>query len=159
MFIPDANFGVSYTRDEFYLGFSMTNMLRSAIKFSSEQDNKYKELGHFFLTGGYHIALPSDDWQIEPSVLIKSSDAVFKSLQVDINTLVYYKDTYWGGLSYRTNDALVFIAGLRYDQFYFSYAFDFTLTDIRNHSFGTHEFSFAVKFGDNARRYRWLNRY
>jgi len=27
------------------------------------------------------------------------------------------------------------------------------------HSYGSHEFMVAIKFGDNARRYRWLNRY
>jgi len=30
---------------------------------------------------------------------------------------------------------------------------------IEDNSFGTHEFIFAAQFGDNARRYRWLNRY
>ncbi len=44
--------------------------------------------------------------------------------------------------------------GLKYDRFYFAYAFDFTLTEIRKQSLGTHEFSLAVKFGTNARRYQ-----
>ena len=30
-------------------------------------------------------------------------------------------------------------------------------TDIRKQSFGTHELTLAVKFGESARRYRWLN--
>jgi len=46
--------------------------------------------------------------------------------------------------------------GMKYDRFYFAYAFDFTLTDIRKQSLGTHEITFAVKFGESARRYRWI---
>jgi hypothetical protein len=62
-------------------------------------------------------------------------------------------------VSWRTNDAIIALVGLKYDRFYFAYAFDFTLTDIRTQSFGTHELSLAVKFGESARRYRWINAY
>jgi hypothetical protein len=82
---------------------------------------------------------------------------LFKALQLDLTTRVYYKYDYWAGLSYRTNDAIIMMFGVRYDRFYFAYAFDFTLTDIRKQSFGTHELTIAVKFGTNARRYRWIN--
>jgi hypothetical protein len=62
-------------------------------------------------------------------------------------------------LSWRTGDAIILIMGLKYDRFLFGYAFDFTLTDIRKQSFGSHEITVAVKFGDSARRYRWISRY
>ena len=62
-------------------------------------------------------------------------------------------------MSYRTNDAVIMMMGLRYDRYYFGYAFDFSLTDIRSQSLGTHEISLAVKFGQSARRYRWINAY
>ena len=42
---------------------------------------------------------------------------------------------------------------------YFAYAFDMALTDIRKHSFGSHELTLAVKFGESARRYKWINAY
>ncbi|GAH39388.1 unnamed protein product, partial [marine sediment metagenome] len=48
---------------------------------------------------------------------------------------------------------------VRVNQLYFGYAFDYTLTSIRKHSFGSHEVMIALKLGDNARRYRWLDRY
>jgi hypothetical protein len=82
---------------------------------------------------------------------------VFKSIQMDITSRVYYRNDYWAGLSWRTNDALILLLGLKYDRFYFAYAFDFTLTEIRRQSNGTHELTAAVKFGESARRYRWIN--
>jgi hypothetical protein len=78
---------------------------------------------------------------------------------MDLTTRVYYKDDYWAGLSYRTSDALILLLGLKYDRFYFAYAFDMALTDIRKQSFGSHELTLAVKFGESARRYKWINAY
>jgi type IX secretion system PorP/SprF family membrane protein len=158
VFIPDFNFGASFTTSQYYAGFSMTNLLRGSLLFSDTSSYKRSEIGHYFLTGGMKIPINSD-WKIEPSVLIKSSDMFFKSVQIDLTGRAYYKDDYWAGLSLRTSDALILMAGLRYDRFYFAYAFDFTLTDIRKQSFGTHEITFAVKFGESARRYRWINAY
>ena len=156
VFIPDFNFGVSYTTQKYYVGFAMTNMLRGSVMFGNSGDNRRSELGHYFLTGGVKIPL-SLDWLLEPSAFIKSSDMLFKALQLDLTSRIYYKGDYWAGISWRTNDALIALIGLRVDRFYFAYAFDFTLTDIRNQTSGTHELTLAVKFGENARRYRWIN--
>jgi type IX secretion system PorP/SprF family membrane protein len=160
VFIPDFNFGASYATTKYYLGFAMSSLLRGSITFSNKSNNQRTELGHYFLTGGMKIPLPgTTDWIIEPSTLIKSSDMLFKSFQMDLTTRIYYKEDYWGGISWRTNDAIILLLGLKYDRFYFAYAFDFALTDIRKQSYGSHEFTFAVKFGESARRYRWINAY
>jgi type IX secretion system PorP/SprF family membrane protein len=158
VFIPDFNFGASFTTANYYVGFAMTNLLRGSVMFGNATNNKRSELGHYFLTGGVKVPL-ARDWVLEPSAFIKSSDMFFKALQLDLTSRIYYKEDYWAGLSWRTNDALILMLGLKYDRFYFAYAFDFTLTDIRKQSFGTHELTLAVKFGESARRYRWINAY
>ena len=159
VFIPDFNFGASYTTQTYYAGFAMTQMFRGIMMLGNSGDNIRTELGHYFLTGGMKFILPNNNWVIEPSALIKSSDMLFKAAQMDLTTRVYYKEDYWAGLSWRTGDAIILMMGLRYDRFYFAYAFDFTLSDIRKQSFGSHEITLAVKFGESARRYRWINRY
>ena len=158
VFITDFNFGVSYTTPKYYAGFAMTNLLRGTLMFSGSGDNENTELGHFFLTGGVKLPL-SGNWMLEPSAFLKSSDMFFKAIQLDLTSRIYYKNDYWAGISWRTSDALIMLLGLKYDRFYFAYAFDFTLTDIRHQSMGSHEFSLAVKFGTSARRYRWINAY
>jgi type IX secretion system PorP/SprF family membrane protein len=156
VFIPDFNFGASFTTYKYYVGFAMTNMLRGSLIFADTTRLNRNEQGHYFLTGGIKIPI-SIDWKFEPSAFIKSSDMLFKAVQADITGRVYYKEDFWAGLSYRTNDALILLLGLKYDRFYFAYAHDFTLTDIRRQSFGSHELTLAVKFGESARRYRWIN--
>jgi len=158
VFIPDFNFGASFTTTRYYVGFAMTNLLRGSLIIADTSNINRSELGNFFLTGGIKFPL-SPDWILEPSAFIKASDMFFKSIQMDLTARVYYKEDYWAGISYRTNDAIIALLGLKYDRFYFAYAFDFTLTDIRRQSYGTHELSLAVKFGESARRYRWINAY
>jgi type IX secretion system PorP/SprF family membrane protein len=136
----------------------MTNLFRGGLIFSDTSAVKRNELGNFFLTGGYKIEL-TPDWTLEPSAFIKASDMFLNSLQFDLTARVYYQDDYWAGISYRTNDAIIALMGVKYNRFYFAYAFDFTLTDIRTQSYGTHELSLAVKFGESARRYKWINAY
>jgi type IX secretion system PorP/SprF family membrane protein len=159
VFIPDFNVGASYMSHNYYVGFAMTQLLRGTIMLGNDGDNNRTELGHYFLTGGVKLPMPNRDWVIEPSAMLKSSDMLFKSIQMDLTTRVYYRQDYWLGMSWRTSDALIMMLGVKYDRFYFAYAFDFTLTDIKQYSYGSHEVTMAVKFGDSARRYKWLIKY
>ena len=93
VYIPDFNFGASYTTTKYYVGFAMSSISRGSLLFANSGDNKRSELGHYFLTGGDKIGFPGNpDWVLEPSVLIKSSDMVFKSVQMDLTARVYYKE-------------------------------------------------------------------
>ena len=157
--LPDFNFGASFTTSKYYVGFAMTNLFRGSLIFADTSANKQDM--------NLVISFSQEDlkflWHQTGSLnlqhLLKSSDMFFKSFQMDLTARIYYKDDYWAGISYRTNDAMIMLLGLKYDRFYFAYAFDFALTDIRTQSFGTHELSLAVKFGESARRYRWMNAY
>jgi type IX secretion system PorP/SprF family membrane protein len=160
VFIPDVNFGATYTAEKYYVGFSMASLIRGNLLFGNSTSNDNTELGYFYFTGGAKIRFQDlPDWELQPSALIKTSDLFFKSMQMDLTARMYYKESYWAGLSYRTGDAIIALFGLRYDKFYFAYAYDFLLSDIRTQSFGSHELSLAVKFGESARRYRWINAY
>lgn len=156
VFIPDFNFGASFTTIKYYVGFAMTNLLRGSLMLADTGSVNRHELGHYFLSGGIKIPL-NNEWRLEPSAFIKSSDMFFTAIQADITTRVYYKEDYWAGLSYRTSDAIIAMFGLKYDRFYFAYAFDFTTSEIRSQTIGGHEITLVVKFGESARRYRWLN--
>jgi type IX secretion system PorP/SprF family membrane protein len=157
VFIADFNFGASYTTTKYYAGVAMTSLLRGNLIFGDTSKVKNRnELGHFFITGGVKIPLDYN-WTFEPSGFIKASDMFFKSIQMDITGRMYYRDDYWAGLSYRTGDAIIMMVGLKYEKFYIAYAYDYPMTDIRSRTSGSHEFSIAVKFGNSARRYRWIN--
>jgi hypothetical protein len=68
-------------------------------------------------------------------------------------------DNYWFGGGVRTSGTIIAIAGFTMESLNVGYSFDYTLSNLRKHSYGSHEFMIAFKFGDSARRYRWLERY
>ena len=157
MFIPDGTVGVYYTFQPFYIGLSAKNLFQASVKFGSDNSfSDYQQVRHYYLISGYRYDL-NNDFEIEPSFLIKTTEAF--NLQTDITVKGYYKRDYWLGVSYRTGNAFVTMVGIKIDRLYIGYAFDYSLSDIQRISYGSHEIMIGLKFGDNTRRYRWLNRF
>ena len=156
LYIPDSDFGVYFSSHNFYAGFSVMQILQSAIKFGNKQDSKYGVKRHYNLLGGYIYNL-NDNFTIEPSFLLKVSSP-FRP-QLDLSTMVIYKYDYWGGISFRTGSALIIFAGTKINRYFIGYAFDYNFNSLMSHTVGSHEIMFSVKLGDSARRYKWLNIY
>lgn len=169
-FIPDANFGIYYTDRHIYAGLSGMQLFESTLKLSGNEGASFKMVRHYFLMAGYRFDV-IDFLFAEPSFLLKTTEEIIA--QLDVNLKFYFKEDYWVGVSYRTGGradiqeeplegtgaSVIIMAGARVDKFFFGYAFDYTLSSIGKYSIGSHEIMLAVKFGDSARRYRWLNRY
>ncbi len=135
---PDVNFGLTYNTDAYYVGFSTTHLTTPNMSFDVPGTSEYKSVVHYYLTGGYNLVL-SPSIEIKPSVMIK----VAKTSSFDINALAFYNQKYWGGLSYRLNDAIVAIAGMNLtERIKMSYSYDYTLSNLSltsNGSTGSHE--------------------
>ncbi len=155
MFIPDADFGVIFSSADYQVGLSINHLFESAWKLGNTGNSKYQLLRHYYFNVNYTFKA-SPNVEIMPYLLLKGSND-FSNLQADINLTVRYKNAYWGGISYRTKDAMIIMAGLRYNQFHFGYAFDYSFSTIRNYNYGSHEIIAGFRLGDPARRFRWLN--
>lgn len=156
LWVPDASVGIYYSDPRMYAGLSVSDLFQASFKFGNQGYDNFRLLRHYYAIGAYNFEL-SEYLMFEPSVLVKASEVW--SFQADISAKMYIYEDYWAGLSYRTGGALIFMGGLRVDKFFFGYAFDYTLSSIQRHSYGSHEFMLAVKLGDSARRYKWLIRY
>lgn len=156
VFIPDADAGVYYSSRQFWTGFSVDQLFESVLKFGDSGYDPFVLERNYYLIGGYDFQLKRDV-TFSPSAYLKFAES--RKFQADINARIYYQQSYWGGLTYRTGHSLVVMAGIAVDRLIFGYAFDIGLNSIMKHSYGTHEFTFVAKIGDNARRYRWMNRF
>jgi type IX secretion system PorP/SprF family membrane protein len=156
VFIPDADAGVYYSARNYWAGFSADQLFESTLKIGDSGYDRYKMERNYYLMGGYDFEVRRDII-LTPSTLIKVSEN--GKFQADISGKFFYQQSYWAGLSYRTGHAIIVMAGVSIDKLVFGYAFDIGLNSIMKHSYGSHEFTFIAKFGDNARRYRWLNRF
>jgi type IX secretion system PorP/SprF family membrane protein len=156
IYIPDANFGVYYKTAKYYGGVSVMQIFQSSIQFGGDNTGEYRLKRNYNLIAGYVYEI-NDEFTVEPSMLLKIQTSA--KPQLDINARVYYKKNYWAGVSYRTGNAMVIFLGARFDRYFVGYGFDYNFGPLMSHTYGTHEFMAAVKFGDTARRYRWLNTY
>ena len=171
VFVIDANFGVYYSDRSVYAGFSTLNLFESFAKISSKEDGpEFRMERNYLLMGGYRYDI-IDFFFIEPFTLFKLSEVGIAQWDIGMNG--YFKQDYWLGVAYRTGStsriaqetikgrgaAVMVYGGARVDKYFFGYSFDYTFASISSRTLGSHEIMLAIRFGDGARRYRWLNRY
>lgn len=132
---PDVALGVLYNTESFYIGLSATHLNRGRLAFDLPNTSEYRNQIHYYATGGYNWELGSVI-DVKPSVLFKYT----KSFQTDINTMVFYNQKFWGGVSYRLNDALIGLLGFNLtEKLKVSYSYDYTLSKLNLQSNGSHE--------------------
>lgn len=156
MFIPDATFGIYLLNAKYSVGFSADQLFEASLKIGDYTYKNFKLDRHYYLFGSYNFEL-NTLIHLEPSFLFVMSGQL--KPQADIGVLYIYDDAFWVGLSYRTSRALIANVGVKYQNLFLGYAFDFTLQEIQRITYGTHEITMALKFGDASRKYRWLDRY
>jgi type IX secretion system PorP/SprF family membrane protein len=156
LYYPDANIGVFFTNRGFYSGFSVAELLQSSVKFGNSSLTAFQLKRCYFFMSGYRFT-EDTKFSYEPSFLVKTTEQLFP--QLDASFKVYYRDDYWIGLSYRTGNAVITFIGLRKNKVYIGYAFDYNFSPFLRNTLGSHELNISLKFGDTAKRYKWLNRY
>jgi type IX secretion system PorP/SprF family membrane protein len=156
IFIPDFTFGAYLLNPRYSLGFSADQILQSAGKIGNKAYQNFKMSRQYYLFGSYDF-YKGNSMIFQPSFLLLMSQQ-YKP-QADLGVTYIYNNDFWAGLAYRTSGAIIANVGVKYQNIFIGYAFDFTMQEIQRITYGTHEITFALKFGDNSRRYRWLDRY
>ena len=165
VFVPDIDFGAILLDPRYEIGFSALQLAGAAARTGNGSYHNYWMDRHFYLFGSYNLYSGTrTEWQ--PSILLKLSEQVRPQMDLGFN---YIPDqSFRAGLAYRTGAGGALIANVRFrflprrgmlTTMYFGYAFDFTLNKIQRATYGTHEVTLAVKFGDRDKKFRWLDRY
>jgi type IX secretion system PorP/SprF family membrane protein len=156
IFVPDLTFGAYLLNANYSLGFSADQLSEASAKIGGPAYKNFSMSRQYYLFGSYDFSLSSNTI-IQPSFLLKMSEQI--KPQADIGATYIYNQGFWVGLAYRTSGALIANIGVKFQNMFFGYAYDYTLQEIQSITYGTHEITVALKFGDNSRRYRWLDRY
>ena len=152
---PDADFGVYFQDPNYFVGLSVSNLFQTSLKIGGSEID-FGTPRHYWAMGAYRFRL-SDLFELEPGALLKSPE--YWNPQGDFTVKLYVAEQFWGGLSYRTNKSMILLLGVKIDGLHFGYSFDWAFSEIGHFNYGSHEVVLAYKIGDNARRYKWLNRY
>jgi type IX secretion system PorP/SprF family membrane protein len=156
IFVPDMAFGVYLLNTKYCLGFSVDQLFQAYAKIGSYAYKNFKMDRQYYLFGSYDFYSGGNN-VLQPSFLFKVSEQLRP--QTDLGVTYIYNHDFWIGLAYRTSGALIANVGLRYQNIYVGYAYDFTMQEFQRVTYGTHEITLVLKLGDKARKYRWLDRY
>ena len=144
--VPDANLGLYLYHKDFYVGFSTAHLITTQLKLYEPGIGINKLKTHFFLTAGYIWEI-NQDLKLEPSAMLKGS--LPNAVQLDINARIIWQEMVWGGISYRTVDAVSILIGYSYEEkLYFGYSYDITLSDLKHYNTSTHEIMIGFRFHD-----------
>lgn len=131
----DAGLGLYLSTNKYYLGASVTHVNQASIKFSDLASTYF--VRHYYLTGGYNIKLADPLFELRPSFLLKSDLA---SWQLDLNANIVFDERFWGGITYRYQDAVALLMGIELiNGLRFGYSFDLVTSAISRYGFGSHE--------------------
>jgi type IX secretion system PorP/SprF family membrane protein len=158
---PQFGFGIMWYGDKFYLGLSTPKLLRTELFDETNFGSLDSIAGspwqagqrpHWFLTGGKVFDL-STYLKFKPTFVLKAVDGAPLSWDISANFLFYEK--LWLGAMYRHTDAVGALV-----QYYITnditvgYSYDYTLSPIRDHSGGSHEFMLGFEFGNKLKGIR-----
>jgi type IX secretion system PorP/SprF family membrane protein len=156
-FLPNVGAGLYLYSKRFYAGLSAPEILAydpdKALSLNSDATKLIPhQVQHFFITTGYAYPV-SPDLVLKPSVLVKYTNNAPVEADLNLNALLY--NILWIGGSYRTNDAVVAMVELLITkQLSVGYAYDFTTTDIKKFSDGSHEIMVGYNFGYDVQKMR-----
>lgn len=150
--VPDASFGVYAYGKRYWAGITVAHLFESRLKINRNIDENTM-VRHYFAMGGYRFEFPNaPQFEIEPSMLMKMTEVT--PPQFDINVKMFYDQDYWFGFSIRPQDSFVTCIGIRVNQYYFGYAYDFTFSDLASYTIGSQEFVFGMNIGQTGRSSR-----
>ncbi len=158
-FIPDAGVGVHFSTQNAHMGLSAVNLFQSFVKIGDVEleTDELRHIRQYYLNGYYRVTMSNKNWIFEPSTLIRGNEEL--RFSADFTGRFIYKREYWAGLSVRTSGEFILLLGIKMNRFYVGYSFDYGINQLSYKSYGSHEIILALKLGDSARRYRWLERY
>jgi type IX secretion system PorP/SprF family membrane protein len=128
--------GAFYYTDNYYVGFSVPNMIKST-HLDVSGINYGSEVSHYFLTGGYVFTL-NDNLKMKPSFMLKSAFDVDPSLDASLNFLFF--DKFEIGATYRLDDSFGGMVNYAITpNLKIGYAYDHIISDLNVTTSASHE--------------------
>lgn len=130
----DVSTGFRVYSNKFEFSGSLDHVLGNGIKTKMYNQNLQF---HYTLATSYRFTFKKG-WELRPGILFRYTKPV--PPQLSVMAQVSFKNTYFAGLNFRTNDALGIYIGYRWkDRLHISYGYDYSYSKIRKYSSGSHE--------------------
>ncbi len=139
----DLSGGLFYSAPKYYLGLSYVHLNTPAIRLNEDR-TEFNVRGVLYFTGGYDYVFKDNKWKLRSNTLVKSD---FVSWQAELSGRLEYDSRFWGGLSYRFQDAAVVFAGIDVlNGMRVGYSYDLPTGRMIRASSGSHEIFISYSF-------------
>lgn len=138
-FKPNFGGGVFYYDKKMFAGFSVPTILTHAELFSGSLE-QLRIPRYYYLYGGLKMPLDPRTRRVilQPSILVRAQDGT--PLSADLNINVVFDELISVGTSYRSGDGSILLINYKLsEKIYVGYSYDWTVSDIRRYSKGSHE--------------------
>lgn len=148
----DLSLGAFYSAPKYYLGVSYVHLNAPRIKLNDDR-TQFNIKGKLYATGGYDISFREPKWQLRSSALFKSD---FVTWQAEVSSRMEFDQKFWGGLSYRYQDAVVVFGGASLmNGLVIGFSYDVSASNMIKANWGSPEvlisYSFNFDFGNSSR--------
>ena len=136
-FDPSFGSGIMTYAENWYVGVSVPNFLKSS--YYSTQESRLIDIDNLqvFLLGGYIFNI-NDNLKFKPAVLARVTKSLPLVVDYSANMLINNKITI--GLSYRTSEIVTGMFGLQLSpSFYLGYSYDRTISGLSGYNEGSNE--------------------
>ena len=156
-FLADCNFGLYWSGDRHFVGFSGFNLFENETDLLALTTPIVNTLNKvFYVHGGYNFKIGAI-FELQPSMIIRTMNNSL--IQTDGNLKLTVKNAYSIGLSYRNKDAVSFIGGVNIGTATIGYSYDLGISKIKTYNSGTHEIFLSYKLKkSNQSKTPWKNR-
>ena len=145
--LPNFGVGIYYYSANYFAGISVPLILGYEDGGPDAGIRVYHEFGkyNYYITAGYTYPI-NNNFKIQPSFLLNYEKSY--SITPDINMNVIYHDFLMGGLSYRPNEALIFLANYKIGyQTRIGFSYDFGLGQLSTYHHGSLEITIQYILG------------
>ena len=151
-FSPNFGAGLYFANPKMYAGFSVPYILTNKVfKIDADVPTNSKESRYYYFTAGVVFDMNSLI-KLSPGVLVRYQENV--PVGWDLNATVIFEDIAYVGASYRSGDAVVFLAQfILNENFRIGYAYDTITSSLTQYAKGTHEImvNYRIKIKNNKK--------
>lgn len=145
---PDFGFGAYYSRERFYAGVSIPNLLQntfSKVNAANGDVLEGKEQRHYYFIAGTYLKL-SDNFAFKPTTLVKVTEAA--PVQADITAAFVFSNKFLLGAMLRSDDAVGALIGFDLSQkLHIGYSYDWSYgLSTSKYNQGSHEIILRYDF-------------
>lgn len=133
---PDFGVGIAYSGSGFSVGLGVRHLTQPTFALGGQGgENQQRRMVH--LTGQYLLGL-TYTWDLQPMALVRFDG---QKIATDVGVLALYNQVFWGGVSYRHEDAVSALLGINLlqNKMKLGYVFDYVIAGMAAKSLTSHE--------------------